>query len=313
MRVRNNVLKGRKTTTLNVQKGEVVMRIRLSLFAVLLIAGLIGCSDRGAMEKEVADLRQKNSQLSQDLSTRDQYIEDIVSSINNVYGDLETARAKEKQLLKETQSPEQTRMLTSAEVRQQVLHRISDISSVLAENRKRIVGLETKLRSSRKQFEGLNAMVASLKQSLQEREQNIAQLESNLKDLTAKVEEKTKEVADKEATIHNQQTQMNTAYYIVGTRKELEEKGIIHKEGGFLWGLLGSTTVLASGFEPTYFKPVDKTSSVNLPVDGTIDEIIPRRNPDFYQTEPDANNSTTLRIVDPQKFWQDKYLVIITG
>jgi len=288
------------------------MRNRLSILPVLLIAGLVGCSDT-EMEKKVSDLQQENGQLTQDLATRDQYIEDIVSSINNVYGDLETARAKEKQILKETQSPEGTKMLTSAEVRQQVLHRISDISSVLAENRKRIVGLQVKLRSSRKQFESLNAMVASLKQTLEEREQNVTQLESRLKELTMTVEEKTKEVVEKEATIHNQQNQLNTAYYIVGTKKELEEKGIIHDEGGFLWGLLGSTTVLSSDFEPSYFSTVDKTQLMNLPIEGRINEIIPARSQDYYQTESDENNSTTLRIVEPRKFWQNNYLVIITG
>jgi peptidoglycan hydrolase CwlO-like protein len=277
----------------------------LILSVIVLTLGLTGCGNK-ELENEVMELRQKNADLNGDLAKRDQYIEDIVSSINNVYNELEIARAKEKQLLKETEMTEGATKLTSTEVRQQVLRRISDIGSVLKENRKRIANLQSRLRSSDTKFKSLDEMVESLKRNLEEREQTIAQLENNVRDLETRVDEKTREVAEKEK-------QMNTAYYVVGTRKELEDKGIIQKDGGFLWGLLGSTTILASGVEELYFRPIDKTITTFLPIDGRIDEIIPKRSGDFYQTENGADNSSVLRITDPKKFWQDKYLVIITG
>src|SRR5712692_6252231 len=153
------------------------MRIQSYTLAILLLIGIAGCSKKEAeLQKQNVDLQKKNSELSLDLARHDQYIEDIVSSINDVYSDLETARAKEKMLLKEAESREKSKMLSNVEVRQQVLQRIADIGNTLQTNRKRIADLQSKLHSSQKQYESFDQMVAGLKHNLEEREQIIAQL-----------------------------------------------------------------------------------------------------------------------------------------
>ena len=60
-----------------------------------------------------------------------------------------------------------------------------------------------------------------------------------------------------------------------GTKEELKKKGIITDEGGFLWGLLGSTTIMSSGVDQSVFTPLDKNIDQTLHVPGTIDEILP--------------------------------------
>ena len=69
-------------------------------------------------------------------------------------------------------------------------------------------------------------------------------------------------------------------------RHELEEKGIIKDEGGFLWGLLGSTTTLAPGFDERLFKPMNKEVNTAIQVNGKIDEILPRRSVQSYSAAP---------------------------
>lgn len=284
------------------------MRVQSYFLVVAFLVGLAGCTKQADVE-----LEQKNAQLNSDLAARDQYIEEVVSAINSVYSDLEAARAKQKRMLKEAESREKMKTLSSADIRQQVMHRIADIGNVLQESRKRIAGLESKLRSSTKQYQSLDEMVANLKKTLEEREQMVAQLEEAVRVRDGQLSEKLREIAEKDSQIRDQQNAINTAYYIVGTRRELKEKGIIEDEGGFLWGLLGSTTILSSGVDESYFRPIDKSAATTLTIEGEVDEIIPKRNEEFYQTDIGTDESTTVKIVDPKKFWQDKYLVIITG
>ena len=300
------------------KKGGCAMRTtsKVSLIFLLMLA-VGGCNNKEMeerLQKEISDLKQKNSELDQALVARDQFVDEVVASINGVYSDLETARAKEKRLLRQTQTTEKKQILSNQEVRQQVVQHLAEIRNSLRQNRRRIANLEAKVKASEKQFASLNEMVEGLKHNLEEREKAIANLESELKELAGEIDAKTRQIAERDAIIHDQQGQMNTMYYVVGTRKELEEKGIIQNEGGFPFGLLGATTILASGFDESNFKPLDRLNTTSVTVDGEIDEIVPKRNEMLYTTTvAEDQKSTTVTIVDPKKFWQARYLVIIKG
>ena len=111
--------------------------------------------------------------------------------------------------------------------------------------------------------------------------------------------------------LERQRRMLGTAYYMAAPREELEEKGIITEEGGFLWGLLGSTTVMSSGFDPASFTALDKTSEQTIRIPGHVAEILPRRNADLFAVSETDENGTELKILQPEKFWQDKYLVVV--
>jgi len=289
------------------------MNARMAVVA-LCLALLAGCSNREkeeALQQQLAQSEKDRESMKQLITERDSYVEDIVRSVNEVYADLEQARISEGRLLNRAGTSEKTAVITNLDTRQKLLQDISDIGSVLKENRKRISDLEARTSASHRKIAGLDALIENLKQTLAEREQSIAQLESKVQGLEETVTEHTKTIAEKEAIIDDQQKKMNTAYYVVGTRDELEQKGIISDEGGFLWGLLGSTSIMASGINEAEFTPIDETKDQTIHVPGKVEEILPRRQNDFFaMAQPDENN-TELTIVNPPKFWQDKYLVIV--
>lgn len=297
------------------------MRIQHVILIIVVFALVVaGCNTRSdELEKENAELQQKTTQLNQDLEARDQYIEDVTQSINEIYANLEGVREKEKNILRETGEVEGKKKVTSVELRQRLLQQIATIDTNMRSNRKKLSDLQARVSSSRKQYAGLQRMMNDLKKTLEEREQSIAQLQTRVQDLENEVQSKTRVIAVQDSTINDQKSlisqqtnRINTGYYIIGSRKELEEKGIISDEGGFLWGLLGSTTVLSSGVNPQYFKPIDKTRDMTIEVQGDIDEIIPRRSENFYVTSENGQDASTLQIVQPDAFWQENYLVIIT-
>ncbi|HEV8537782.1 MAG TPA: hypothetical protein VGR15_02565 [Bacteroidota bacterium] len=271
-----------------------------------------GCNN-GELEQQNADLQNKNNQLTQDMAMRDQYVDSVTQAITDVYNSLESVRLKEGTVLRETTEMEAKKRLTSQEVRQKLLEQVSLIDSTLKQDRHRIADLQSKLQSSKSQYAGLKNMVASLKQTIEAREATIAQLEEKITGLIAEVNTKTQIINQRDSLIAQQHGEINRAYYIVGKRRELEDKGIIRKQGGFLWGLLGSTTVLSNGFDANSFNAIDKFRTTTIDVEGTIDEIIPKRNETFYTATAPGKNQTTLSIAEPNSFWQDKYLVIITN
>ncbi|HTK81293.1 MAG TPA: hypothetical protein VL633_03300 [Bacteroidota bacterium] len=293
----------------------------LYVLALLLTTLFVGCNNRSEeLEKQNADLQSKNSQMTQEITARDQYIDSVTQSINDVYTSLETVRSREGMILKETNEMESKKKLSSQEVRQRLLSQVSLIDSSLKENRARIAKLQSTVSSSKKQYAGLRTMVANLKQTVAERESTIAFLGQKIQGLEAEVNTKTQMVAQRDSVIQQQHgvigtqhAEINRAFYIVGKRHDLEEKGIITSQGGFLWGLLGSSTVLASGFDPKLFTAIDKYDNTSIDVNGGIDEIVPKRSQQFYNAKEVSRNQSTLTIAEPDRFWQDKYLVIITN
>jgi uncharacterized protein YoxC len=281
--------------------------------ALMVVAVLIGCTGRtDELERQNAELRNKSSELSADLSSRDAYIDTVTQSINEIYTNLEGVRSSEKMITSETSGIESGKRITNRDVRERILSQLSAIDESMKGSRKKLADVQAKMNSYRTQFSGLKKMVATLKKTIEDREASIAALEQKVHGLEADLTEKTRVVTEKEAVITAQTTKINTAYYVVGKRSDLEQKGIIAKEGGFLWGLLGSSTILASGVDPKYFTPINKVEERTIQVNGKIDEVIPKRSPEFYTKTLVDNNQSMITIAEPNAFWQDQYLVIIT-
>jgi len=281
--------------------------------AFMLAAVLIGCTDRaGELEKQNAELRNKSNELSADLVSRDAYIDTVTQSINEIYANIEGMRSKEKMIISETNAIESGTRMTNRDVRRRILSELTLIDSTMKGNRKKLSDVQTRVNSYKTQFAGLKKMVATLNRTIEDREQAIAALERKVRGLETDLAQKTQIVTEQESVITTQTIKINTGYYIVGKRSDLERKGVIAKDGGFLWGLLGSSTILVSGLDQKYFTPINKLEERTIQVKGTIDEVIPKRSEQFYTKTPVDNNRSLLTIAEPNAFWQDNYLVIIT-
>jgi len=275
---------------------------------------VLGCNnDREELQKQLTDARNARASLQQDISDRDAYFEEVMKSVNDVYASLEKARIKEGQLKKSSTNPEGPPQYTNAQSRDRLIQNITEIGTALQDNRKKIAALESRMKQFKGQIAGLNTLVENLKASLAEREQSITQLQAKVEGLQATMAEKTKQMEEKDALIGDQIRTINTGYYVVGTKDELRKKGIITDEGGFLWGLLGSTTVMSPDVTPSSFTPIDKLKEKLIRVDGHIEEILPHRNADlFAATQKEQEKTSELSITSPGRFWQENYLIIVT-
>jgi DNA repair exonuclease SbcCD ATPase subunit len=283
-------------------------------FVILLVIFALGCNqDRiEKLETQNTTLETSNHQLTQDIASRDEYVDRVADAINEVYTSIEDVKAKENSLLRETSEMERNRKLTHEELRSSLMDRINVIRATLSDNHKRLAEMETKLTASKSQYAGLRKIVNNLKKTLEERDHSIADLGTRVSGLEQQVNEKSLTIVKQDSVIGDQYKQITTVYYVAGTRDQLEKMGIITKEGGFLWGLLGSTTTMTNTFDDKFFKAFNKVVENSIRVEGKIDEIIPKRNELLYQKTELAGDQSMLTITHPDNFWKDKYLVIIT-
>src|SRR5262249_37079239 len=145
-----------------------------------------------------------NKELTQDLSSRDEYVDNVTQAINEVYTNLEVAKANEKSIIQEKSDLEAEKKLSRTEIRAKLLTKIGTINTSLTDNQKKIADLDKKLSSYKSQFAGLRKMVAGLKQTIEAREQSIADLEQKVKGLETDVAEKGRVISERDAVITNQ-------------------------------------------------------------------------------------------------------------
>ena len=140
--------------------------------------------------------------------------------------------------------------------------------------------------------------------------------------LTEQVETLTAENVALKDTIENMSTEANTVYYVVGTKDELEQKGIVKEEGGarFLFVLWksGKTLVPARSLDPSVFTPVDRRHFSQLPLPATDKEyrIVSRQDVGALETPPSGDGTIMgrVKIADSARFWANsKYLIIVEG
>lgn len=118
-------------------------------------------------------------------------------------------------------------------------------------------------------------------------------LNTDVKNLKGENEQKTK-------TINNQDKQLNTAWFVFGTKKELKEQNILVKG-----------KVLQSNFNKNYFTKVDIRVDKEIKLYSKSAKVLTVHPSESYTLDTDSKGQYVLRINNPQLFWStSKYLVV---
>ena len=150
------------------------------------------------------------------------------------------------------------------------------------------------LEEKTKEIEELRAQLAAKDVKIAEQGEQINSLNENVSDLTKKNEEKARKV-------EAQDKELNTAYYVFGTKKELREQRIL-KSGEVL---------KTNDFNKDYFTRIDLRVTKTIKLYSKSAKLMTNHPAGSYTLEKDAQGQYVLRITDPHKFWSvSKYLVI---
>lgn len=167
-------------------------------------------------------------------------------------------------------------------------------SSVKSEQMKRTLdGLVKQLEEKDNQLKDLRAQLEAKNIHIEELDMTINSLNKDVTSLKGESEQKSK-------TIDVQDKQINTAWYVFGTKKELKEQKILVKG-----------KVLQSSFNKNYFTKVDIRVDKEIKLYSKSAKILTMHPSSSYSLAQDASDMYVLRITNPQLFWStSKYLVI---
>jgi len=265
-------------------------------------------------EKEEAALQQ----VQVISSSKDSLENEMVKTMDEINKNLDMIRDKQG-MVANTSS---TESLTKKE---EILHNISLINALLEDNKFKIDQLTKQSKKLGKQNSAMAKIAKQTKERIEKQEQEIAMLKEQLAqaefkiaDLNVKLDEAqmANEVLTSEKTLLTETNSkldkdLNKAYFTYGTYKELKEKSIIEKKGGFLG--VGKKEALASAFTKnrSSFTELDIREAKSIPIQGKKPKLVTHHPEGSYSWTEGENGYATLNITKPEEFWStSKFLVV---
>lgn len=281
----------------------------MAVLAIILVA--CGSSDK----KKIELLTKENEALRTESRLKDSTINQFFAFMGEIERNLSVIKQKEQTISKTAIAGAELK----PDVRQQIDEDIQTINMLMDNNRRTIAALRKKLKEANLKVTEFERMLASVTQQLEEKEHEIEQLKENLTQLNftvtqlnARIDTLMEEKVEMSVKLQSQTNQLNTAWYAIGTQKELIENRVIDKTGGFLG--MGKSSKMKAEFNQDYFVRIDITKTTSIPVAGRKVKLITTHPVDSYSLITNEKGVVVeLKINDINKFWSvSKYLVIET-
>ena len=282
------------------------MNMRKLLFIGMCLMALAACK-QDKPKVDLAAVQQRDS-LNQVIAQKDNEINDMISTMNEVEeGFREISEAENRlSLAKEGEGSNRE---------QRIRENLQFIQSTMRQNRELINKLKQQLREGTFKSEQFKRTIDNLTKQMEEKDQQMQQLRAELSakdihiteldeqiaNLNTNVSSLTEETTQKSQTINTQDKQLNTAWFVFGTKSELKGQHI-----------LVDGKVLQSNFNHDYFTKIDIRIDKEIKLYSRSAKMLTVHPSGSYTLQRDANKQYVLRITNPQSFWStSKYLVIL--
>ena len=278
---------------------------KILFFLTIAFLGFSACNNNTKEVNTLADsLSHVNEGLKMVVSEKDSSIESFIVAFNEIQENLTEVKAKQKMISTSSNDAELRKNM-----KEQIISDIQSINELMDKNKQKISSLKAKLEKSNGKVEELNKMITFLTTQIEEKDLEITDLKNQLERLNIEVTEITAKYEEKAEESNQKTEQLNTAYYAIGTSKELKEKGVLTKEGGFIG--LGKTKKLSNDFNKSYFTKLDITQNKSFNLNAKKAKLITNHPSNSYKIEG-TKTADKLTILNPQEFWSaSKYLVVI--
>ena len=281
------------------------MKKLLFVTAGVVLLALTSCNQDNA-KNHLASVEQSDS-LKQILAQKDTEINDMVGLMNEVQEGFRQINEAENRvtIAKDGEGNNSKQVLRE---------NIKFITERMKKNRELITKLRQQLSTSSLKGTQLKSTIDNLVKQLDEKDQqmqqlraeldakdiHIGELDETINNLNSNVSHLTTESAQKTATINAQDKQLNTAWYVFGTKAELKEQRII-----------ADGKVLQGNFNKNYFTKIDIRVDKTVKLYSKSVKILTLHPSSSYTLTRDVNKQYTLNITNPQLFWStSKFLVI---
>lgn len=278
------------------------------LFFMVCCAALLmtGCKD-GKNTPGLASVQQTDS-LNDVIAQKDSEINEMMGTLNDIEEGFRLINEAENRvaLLKNGEGTSK---------KQNLKENIQFIAERMKQNRELIAKLQKQLESStlkggqlKKTIDNLTAQLEekdkqllALREELDKKDIHISELDETIGNLNTNVSNLSADNQQKAETINAQDKQLNTAWYVFGTKKELKGQHIL--EGG---------KVMNGNFNKNYFTKVDIRNTTEIKLYSKSAKLLTAHPASSYSLTHDASKQYVLRITNPQLFWStSKYLVVL--
>lgn len=233
-------------------------------------------------------------------------------SFDEIEKNLNVIKEKEKLISVKSSDTE-----VSKNRKEQILEDIKAINTLIEQNKKKIASLNAQLKASGGTIKGLETRIASLEESMLQYESEIAELKTTLVSKDSEIVQLNDHVVAlndtitrKVETINVQTGKLHQAFVASGTYKDLKEKGLVIKDGGFIG--LGRKQFLVEDFSDSLFTEIDITRMTTIPVNSKDVRLITEHPSNSYELVKENDKQIAyISITNPDEFWKiTKYAVV---
>ena len=279
---------------------------KIVLVALGLLA-LTACKQKSENAQDLVLIQQRDS-LNRIIAQKDGEINDMMSTMNDVVDGFRAINEAEERVTL-------ARMEEGASSSERIRENMRFIQQTMQQNRELINKLRNQLRQSSVNADQLRRTIENLTRQMEEKDAQVKELQAELQAKDIQIDELHQEVTNlnnnvtalkeettqKTQTITSQDKQLNTAWFVFGTKKELREQRI-YDDG----------KVLEANFNREYFTKIDIRVDKEIRLYSRSAKLLTSHPASAYTLTQDANKQYILRITNPQLFWSaSKYLVVL--
>jgi predicted nucleic acid-binding Zn-ribbon protein len=258
--------------------------------------------------QESKDLQTKNDSLQRLVVNKDSALYAVVNTFNEIENNLQSIKEKENIITATVQNSED-----NCTREQKINNDINMIYDLMKENKNKVIYLQGQLKNAKIKNKDLENTIKNLQLRLTEKNAEILELRRSLLDLNLKIDELTYSLDSlnfdnqvKTELIKAQEEELNTAYYLFGSNKELKEFNIIDNKGSFF-----GTKKLNQDFKKEHFIKIDIRNKKTFIFDNAKKIKIITSHPSKSYTIYGEKPIDSLVINNVNDFWSiSKYLVI---
>ena len=246
--------------------------------------------------KSMEQLIAENAELEALSMEKDKLMSELMQTsgfINEIYSAMEEVKS------------------ASGDERMRILEKIRGLSDSLTASQQIIKASSVKIKQMQSSADVLTKKIAELEKNVTAMKEQMLSKDTELEQLKVEAgiisqsrdqfKDQANQIAGEKERI---EVERGTYYYIIGKAKDLEDRGIIIEEGNGFLGI-GGTFVPGKNLNEQDFIRIDARTVRMLPVPDKF-QIISSHNPKLLEKV-----SGGMSIIDPAKFWNSKFLIII--
>jgi uncharacterized coiled-coil protein SlyX len=208
----------------------------------------------------------------------------------------------------------------------QLVEHVSAMESQLTEAETRLRAVNATSATQRETISNLEAAIAEERAALENQRQRVASLEQAITGLESEIARQGEVNMQLTQTVEEMTEDANTVWYVVGTKDELLERGIVQEEGGsrvlFIFGKRGKTLVPSRTPDRSMFMAADRRTlnEIPLPIDEEEDDepkwtVVTPQDLNAVASPLDEDGrvlGNALSITNPEQFWAtSRYLIVV--